>query len=386
MRAKLAAQSVLVTEKQRQPLRGFDARMNAKPALLSPRFARHAGPAIRLGREQRTLTATVSGKLSDGGYRMLADPCPCGKASADVLLAEVDRYGLPLNTVLCSACGTLRIDPYPDDVGLADFYTRYYQQMYARADDRAAYFAKQQSYGRRVLESVRDWLPADSFVFEIGCGAGGALEVLRQAGYQVGGCDYSRELIQYGCDRGLPLHWGPPIDTLKSLPAPSLIYMHHVFEHVRDPLGQLVGLRDRLGMQGKILIIVPDVSRISEFPFPAGDLRLFVHIAHRYNFSLEGFRQLAARAGLNVDSLHQRDAHASPEFWALLGKQASEQVKRDEHAGRNMLAYLRRTERLRQLRLTRGQIIGLPARIRGKLSSMFRRGRSLLVSAPSDMS
>ena len=187
------------------------------PALLSPRFDRKAGSAVRLGGEQRALTVTVSGKLTDGSYRMLADPCPCGRPGTDVLLSEVDRYGLPLNTVLCSVCGTLRIDPYLDDASLADFYTRYYQQMYARADDRVAYFDKQQAYGQRILDSVKDWLPAGSFVFEIGCGAGGALDVLRRGGYQVGGCDYSRELIEYGCGRGLPLQWGPPIETLKSL-------------------------------------------------------------------------------------------------------------------------------------------------------------------------
>jgi len=357
------------------------------PALLSPRFDRQAGPVVRLGREQRALTATVSGKLNDGGYRMLADPCPCGKPGTDLLLSEVDRYGLPLNTVLCSACGTLRIDPYLDDADLADFYTRYYQQMYARADDRPAYFTKQHAYGRRILESVKAWLPAGSFVFEIGCGAGGALDELRRAGYRVGGCDYSRELIEYGCGRGLPLHWGPPIETLKSLPTPSLIYMHHVFEHVRDPLAQLLGLRELLAPGGRVLVIVPDVSRISEFPFPAGDLRLFVHIAHRFNFSLEGLRLLAARAGLVVESLQQCDANTSPEFWALLTQQSAvSQAKEDPDAGRNMLAYLRRTERLRGLHLTRGQIVGLAARIRGKMSRMLNRGGGSSDSTSPDMS
>jgi SAM-dependent methyltransferase len=355
--------------------------------LLSPRFDRNAGSAVRLGGEQRALTLTVAGKLTDGSYRLLADPCPCGRSGTDVLLSEVDRYGLPLNTVLCSACGTLRMDPYPDDASVADFYTRYYQQMYARADDRVAYFAKQKAYGQRVLASVKDWLPAGSFVFEIGCGAGGALDVLREAGYQVGGCDFSRELVEYGCSRGLSLQWGPPLETLRSQPAPSLIYMHHVFEHVRDPLTQLLGLRDLLAPQGKLLIIVPDVSRISEFPFPAGDLRLFVHIAHRFNFSLEGFRLLAARAGLAVESLQQRDANTSPEFWALLARQPGVATpKEDPDAGRNMLAYLRRTELLRSLRLTRGQILGLPARIRGKLSLMFGGSRRSSVSTPPDMS
>jgi SAM-dependent methyltransferase len=355
--------------------------------LLSHRFSREAGSAVRLGREQRAFVDLVAGKLGDGGYRLLSDACPCGKSGSDVLLSEVDRYGLPLDTVLCSACGTLRTNPYLDAGSLADFYTHYYQQMYARSSDHAAYFAKQQDYGRRVLESVKDWLPAGALVFEAGCGAGGALEVLRQGGYQVGGCDYSRELVEYGrTTRGLDLHWGPPLDVLEaaSVPGPLLIYMHHVFEHVRDPFPQLVGLRERLAPGGKVLLIVPDVTRIDEFPFPAGDLRLFLHIAHRFNFSLDGFRALAARAGFGVESLRQRAAHRSPELWVLLRRQPGASVA-TEHAdaGGNMLAYLHRTERLRKFHLTRGQIVGLAARVRSKLVRVIRRTGSFF-STPSD--
>jgi SAM-dependent methyltransferase len=350
--------------------------MNLIPALLSSRFNRHAGPATRLDHEQRTLTAVVSRKLSDGSYRMVSNPCPCGSPRTDTLLSEIDRYGLPMNTVLCGACGTLRIDPYPDDAGLADFYTHYYQQMYARADDLVGYFEKQQAYGHRILESVKHWLPAGSTVFEIGCGAGGALDVLRRAGYEIGGCDYSGELIEYGCSRDLPLRRGPPLEVLKSLPAPSLIYMHHVFEHVRDPRNLLLSVGELLAPNGKMLIIVPDVSRISHFPFPAGNLRLFLHIAHRFNFSLEGLRLLAERANLVVENLQQRDAHSSPEFWALLTRNSAVANPQEvPHSGRHMLAYLRRTERLYSLHLTRGQIVGLPARVRNKLFRIVRRIR-----------
>lgn len=357
--------------------------IKSRGVKLPKRFIRSAKAAVPLDGDQTILVEIVSDRLSNGFYKMLSDPCPCGEPGVDMLLSEVDRYGLPVDTVLCSACGTLRANPYPDDGGLADFYTHYYQQMYARSGDREAYFKKQRAYGQRVLDSVRHWLPQGSFVFEAGCGAGGALEVLRQGGYETSGCDYSQELVDYGCSRGLSLYWGPPLDVLKPpVPAPALIYMHHVFEHVRDPLSQLLGLRELLAPRGKILIIVPDVSRIGEFPFPAGDLRLFLHIAHRYNFSLEGFRCLAARAGLKVDSLEQRDAHGSPELWALLSNSTeAEGHLLDPNAGCNMLAYLRRTERLRNLGFTQGQLKNIPAYIRWKIMRLGHRISRLFVSS-----
>jgi len=342
-------------------------------SLISLRFNQKAGPAVKIVSEQCSIKRIVADKLTDGSYQMLSDTCPCCETvKEDVLIASVDRYGLPLDTVLCSACGTLRTNPYPDDAGIADFYTHFYQQMYARSNDQIAYFAKQQTYGHRVLDFVHDWLPSGGFVFEAGCGAGGALEVLRHSGYEVSGCDFSQELVDYGCSRGLSLHWGPPLDALKGLSAPSLIYMHHVFEHVRDPLALLKGLRDSLSPGGKVLIIVPDVSRIGEFPFPAGDLRLFLHIAHRFNFSLTGFQMLAARAGFDVEILQQRDANQSPEFWAVLKRQPEhEPVKALRGTGEHMLSYLRRTEQLWSLHLTRGQVLVLMQRIRSKLNRLL---------------
>lgn len=364
--------------------------MNNTPnkVLLSKRFSLNAGSAITLGYEQRNLVDLVAKKLTDGSYQMSSDCCPCGSPGGDKLLSEVDRYGLPLETVLCPSCGTLRANPYPVAEGLADFYTYYYQQMYARSNDRSSYFAKQQVYGRRILDSVRGWLPAGSFVFEVGCGAGGALEVLGRNGYEVGGCDYSHELVDYGIGQSLSLHWGPPLEVLKPpMPAPSLIYMHHVFEHVRDPLTELIGLRELLAPLGKLLIIVPDVSRISEFPFPAGDLRLFLHIAHRFNFSVEGIYMLARRAGFAVENLEQRSASESPELWALLVRNDIS-VNADEYpdAGDKMMAYLERTEQLHKLFLNRGQILGFFGRIRSTFTRAIRGLSRRLNIAPKDIS
>lgn len=308
----------------------------------------------------------VSARLRDGGYRLELSACPCGGLSDDVLLAEVDRYGLPLRTVLCKSCGTLRTDPYPDDDSLADFYTNAYQELYARADDRAAYFEKQGRYGQRILEYAQSWLrPADT-IYESGCGAGGAVEIFAQAGYRALGCDYSRELVEYGTARGLELRWGSSFDAFKGAPPASFIYLHHVFEHVRDPVAHLSALSALLGPEGRILVVVPDVARIDRFPFPAGDLRLFLHIAHRFNFSKAGLRCVGERAGMQLQDLQERDAHGAPELWALYSRKiGGKEVVSRGTAGTRMLTYLRRTERMYSLGITRGQVATLPTRVKG---------------------
>ncbi len=49
-------------------------------------------------------------------------------------------------------------------------------------------------------------------MLEIGCGAGGGLSALHDAGFEVRGCDYSGELIEFGTAKGVP---GWPLARLR---------------------------------------------------------------------------------------------------------------------------------------------------------------------------
>src|SRR6185436_14420570 len=153
----------------------------------------------------------------------------------DVVIAEVDRYGLPLTTVVCLACGTLRLEPYLDEASLEDFYVNHYQQMYARAPDLTAYLANQYAYGKKILSLAGEFLSPDSWVFEVGCGAGGALKCFREAGFQVAGCDYSARLVEEARRNGIERATHGTIDELRETLGKTLgdvradlIYLHHV--------------------------------------------------------------------------------------------------------------------------------------------------------------
>ncbi|MGH9970094.1 MAG: class I SAM-dependent methyltransferase [Pyrinomonadaceae bacterium] len=289
-----------------------------------------------------------------------------------MVISEVDRYGLPLTFVLCTVCGTIRIDPHLDTSSLEDFYTRFYQQMYARATDVESYFSRQRSYGEKVLAVAEHYLKPGSWIFEIGCGAGGALDVFQSKGHQVAGCDYSRELIAAGRQRGVRnIYHGslkdlqPHLDGAKA----DLIYLNHVFEHVNHPLGFLEECRNQLAPGGKIIIIVPDVSGIDSFTCPAGDLLQFLHIAHKYNFSLEGLRRLGGQGGYQVrrltpDPKIKTPCSHMPELWVELGidegasgPERVSAIPAGGSHGNKMLQYLRRTEKLYSLGLCRGQLL-----------------------------
>jgi SAM-dependent methyltransferase len=329
------------------------ARTQAAPPratrIISPRFEVQPGVPILAGANdaRRPFIEAVRKKILEKEYRFIHYDCPCGSTPDDVLIARVDRYGLPIDTVVCTECGTTRTDPYLDPESLTNFYVHFYQQMYGRVTDEKKYFANQQMYGRKILNLFQASLPPRTSVFEIGCGAGGALSIFKEAGYPVAGCDYSRELLEYGKSQGVQNLFQGAFDELPpggNADGQSFIYLHHVFEHVNDPLALLEHLRQTLRGNGQVLIVIPDVSRIGQSAYPGGDLLPFLHIAHKYNFTIEGLKRLCARSDFRVsqvlpDPEIKTFLSHMPELWVLLTPVPA------EPEGKVMLDYLLRCER-----------------------------------------
>ena len=203
--------------------------------LLSARFTADSDwPTKCAVQSQLDFFQMLAEGLESKQLRLVKQACPCGQTTHNTVIAERDRYALKFDSVLCDACGTVRIDPYFDANSLERFYTDIYQGLYARAIEPAVYFERQLAYGHKIRESVFGaQSSAGKRVLEIGCGAGGGLSALHEAGFEVRGCDYSGELIEFGAAKGVPgLAVGAVEIIAKSNQRFDLIYLHHVFEHV----------------------------------------------------------------------------------------------------------------------------------------------------------
>jgi SAM-dependent methyltransferase len=333
--------------------------------LLSPRFSYRLDchPVVRTTELQTQFIQAVKEHLIDGAYRLRHYGCPCGSTLPDIIIAEVDRYGLPLQSVLCQGCGSLRFDPYLEDAGLAHFYSNCYQQMYGRAVDVERYFARQQQYGQKILATLNTSLPPESRVLEVGCGAGGALSIFRDNGHEVAGCEYDKHLLEFARRQcGTKLRYGSLEDFCRvgGNEKYNLLYLHHVFEHLNDPVSFLRTAKQCLSAQGRIVIIVPDVSRIDQFPDPGGDLLPYLHIAHKFNFSMVGVARLSGRAGFRTRELKPdnqlKTSFPGPELWIELFVDKTHEVAVSaapdcSPCGVRMLNYLLNTEALFQSNL-----------------------------------
>jgi SAM-dependent methyltransferase len=326
-------------------------RASRRRRLVSWRFGKTRGPAIHLSPVQARYVDDVDRRIRSGAYHLEHGACVCG-THAGAIIAQVDRYGIALDTVLCAACGTLRFDPYLAPESLAEFYRFRYQQMYARAPDPGTYFARQRLYGRRLLEGLRNDLPKSAVVAEVGCGAGGALAVFAEAGHATYGCDYSAELVAQGRLRGVENLAVGDVETLierlsQSPRKADLVFLHHVFEHVGAPVAWLVRAKDMLSENGVIVVAVPDVTAIHRYPSPKGDLRQFLHIAHKFNFSTKGLAALAAAAGLHASYAGVQKSDQAPEMWVSFSRKAAspaEAVDFGDSDARALFRYLRATE------------------------------------------
>ncbi len=219
-------------------------------------------------------------------------PCNlCGGRDA-VIASRLDREREPLQTVICRNCGLVWTDPRPNSDEVKSFYSEKYRLEYKgayRPKLKHVYRAGQIAVERYKL--IADRLRPDCEILDIGASSGEFVYLLRALGYNARGIEPNRGYGEYARDYlGLPIEIGMAGDF--ELPADSInvATMHHVFEHLEDPLGQLRLLHPALRRGGIVAIEVPNIE--SRAGAPANRF----HLGHLFNFNLATLEAMG-RAG-----------------------------------------------------------------------------------------
>jgi SAM-dependent methyltransferase len=311
----------------------------------------------RLSKKQLYYRDEVKKALSTK-FILVPNPCPCGDhTDSKIIIAEKDRYELPLQSVLCSKCGTVRIDPYLDPQSVATFYKDFYQEMYGRDTEMKNYFERQKQYGKKFYDLAKERLKPNSNILEFGCGAGGALTIFKSAGHSVYGTEYSDKMLGYGRKLGLSnLSFGS-LEEFKQLGTGikfDLIYSNHVFEHVNKPHECLRNCIELLKDDGSLICAIPDIYNIHrpEYIFPNCDLKPMLHIAHIYNYSFGGLEKMAASLGAGITRLFPDPSMITPtstmpEIWFRIYKVRSQEKTNNQvitESAFDFLGYFRETE------------------------------------------
>lgn len=325
-------------------------------ALVSDRFSLlQEGALSHLRPKQLAYRDKVKRALGHE-FKLIPNKCPClkGDSSSDVIIAEKDRYDLPLQSLLCLKCGTVRIDPYLSPESLADFYKDCYQEMYGRDLDLGKYFERQRQYGAKFYDLVKDTIRKPANVLEFGCGAGGALTIFKERGHHVYGTEYSPKMINYGKECGLDNLYAGSIDDFKNNAGNlkfDLIYSNHVFEHVNKPFDCLKICIELMKDDGCVICAIPDIYNIDspEYSFPNNDLQPMLHIAHIYNYSFECLESVAKTLHVNIERLHPdrnmiTPTSVMPEIWFRIFKGQATANTGSTGKPADYLNYFRNTE------------------------------------------
>lgn len=310
-------------------------------------------PAIRLSSVQADFRAALLQRLRAGEYRLEAQPlCECG-AAGSVQLAAKDRFGIPVGTVLCTACGLVRTSPRLATQNLPSFYDEIYHGLHLgvpQPDPSMALFRAGQ--GMAIHDYVADLLPAGALrVAEIGCGTGQVLREFRASAVgchvELVGCEYAHAFVAAGMEAGTDIRRGG-VETLSGSGPFDLVILSHVVEHFPAPVADLSSLR-QLGDDRTIYYVeVPGLLAIHHKPEYGYRLDRYLTLAHTYHFSLATLTATMARAGFvrlrgdeGVRSLFRMSAPTQP--------------PPDRAAARNTLAYVKWLRSSQRLRLARAR-------------------------------
>jgi hypothetical protein len=163
-------------------------------------------------------------------------------------------------------------------------------------------------YSKAVLETSEEYLQAISrnrfyklkryfakndTVLEIGVGLGvnlRLLDVRDRVGYDIG--EYGK-----GYCESFGIRFVSKLDCLGDEQF-SRILLHHVLEHVPNPLGVILDAKSRLVKGGKILIFIPNEIATRERNYKPGDKH-----HHIYSWSPMTIGNLVASSGFVVDKI-----------------------------------------------------------------------------------
>lgn len=192
-------------------------------------------------------------------------------------------------------CGTLWLDPMPEEADLPKLYAGYYthqtvspppsgnplRALFSRV--RAAHLHAR--YGYEPLSSSwvdkllglapylhpvwKDSLQASVFhlhaqpggrLLEIGCGNGAALQLMQQKGWRVIGLDFDEGAVSNARSKGLDVRHGQLSAQAFADESFDAVVMSHVIEHVPSPAELLAECRRILKKGGVLVALTPNAD------------------------------------------------------------------------------------------------------------------------------
>ncbi len=201
-----------------------------------------------------------------------------------------------LTSVICTGCGLVHSYPIPTEDELESYYRKQY-----RSDYKSAYTPQRKHivrYSRNAtdrLSRLLQFTDNKAKLLDVGSGSGEFLYMAKLSGFDVLGIEPHEGYSTYTRDT-----FDTPVITSTIDNAEigeetiDVITLHHVLEHLQNPLAALDNLYRWLKKDGVIMIDVPDIESTLHSPMNR------FHYAHIYNFNNETLKAVLKKVGFEV--------------------------------------------------------------------------------------
>ena len=223
-------------------------------------------------------------------------PCNLCASENHSRVANEDKHGEPLVTVLCNNCGLVFTNPMPTSDEVLAFYRVAYRQQYKGT------FTPRRKHvyrsGIRAIpryERLQDIVRQATRLLDVGSGGGEFLYLMTQLGHVGKGIEPNQGYAEFSIkEYGLDV-CATPFEEANFLSGSfDIITAHHVVEHLSDPSLAFAQFHNWLSDTGCLVVEVPNIEANYHSP------RTRFHFAHLYNFAEECLGWLGEKAGFRV--------------------------------------------------------------------------------------
>lgn len=277
--------------------------------LLGPAYTRGSSRVRELTAVQQRVRDRILALDSPADYEPNPQ-CLCGASAAEVVLADVDRHGLPATQVICRNCGLVRLSPRWSQERYRRFYEHEYRDLYNPIANSKRDFVRRMAvaaHPRGVAEWVRAvWARRGDakapVVVELGAGPGWNLAGL-PAEWERIAYDVDETFLGLGSELfGISTKWGYLDQALDDVSRADIVLLSHLVEHLSHPEDSLSTIGAALPREGLALIEVPGIFRIHRTRL---DVMAYMQDAHLYTFCADTLAASCARVGLELLELDE---------------------------------------------------------------------------------
>ncbi len=216
----------------------------------------------------------------------------CGHTQFKTLFDET------FQVLLCRHCGLIFL------TGAGRDHRKYYSEEYDYRLDEAGHFAEDKRHNESVLRWIIGHLPptGDLKLLEVGCNAGFLLKKLEAEGIDVFGIEPNREAVEFARNvnelRGIKCSMLEDVEGSDGLY--DVVILIQTFEHLADPLGSLLKVKDLLKRDGLLFLEVPNFYSPTGFYLHETEAGRRPSPNHLFVYSPATLSAFVRRAGFSV--------------------------------------------------------------------------------------